>query len=133
MLEVVLANEIRNMIRKVVSQSMQDLIYLSRIIKNDGDRPFFVIDAKAWLEQMRERPVTDIVQHRGGQQRLACCLDFLIGMCSLKMIKHPLHEVHHPECMGKAAVFSAGVCEVAYAELVDPTQPLHFRCGQEFE
>lgn len=86
MLDVVLANEIGGMVGEVHALVAQDLIHAGCFVKDYCNGPHFVIDAEARLEQVRERAMTDIVQHRGSQEWLACRLNFLIRMLALEML-----------------------------------------------
>ena len=43
------------------------------------------------------------------------------------MIKHLLHQMNYAHAVSKSIVVCAGVGEVADPELMNSTQPLHFR------
>jgi hypothetical protein len=65
------------------------------------------------------------MKQRGRQQRQPRTFDLCSRASPRQMIEDLLHQVRHAEAVGEPRMVRARIGEVAHAQLMDATQPLH--------
>ena len=110
------------LLRKPRIMFAQYAIDFGAFILNDATGPVFVMKVKDLFNDVRKRPVPEIMQQSAGATDDAGLRADLVMRA--EQVQGPRHQVHNADGMRKAAVFRALVSEQRDAELFDAAQTL---------
>ena len=132
---IVLVDQVGDPMRESGAEGPAEVSGPRRLLgPQDRLRPILVVDAQATLEDVGERAVADVVDQRGGQQRLAALARRgIVAGDPAEVLERLLHQVDHAQAVAQPVVIGAGIGQVADPQLMDSAKPLDLGAVEQLE